>query len=555
MAFCRSSLLLRKALGGSHHAAATCSSAYACGWPAESKGSRWYSDGEGTTISAPGYHVNTAPSHMTGQLMVEHGPLTETKFIKRSPVGSKVIGAFIMPSEIVSTAQGEDDLCESFFAYNRAKGTLYDGETCLFLRGSGKSVHVWSMSGLAEYCITPVNGLGALPDTLPYAESSVLGCAVFTAYGAIAHAAEVKPGNSVAVIGIGGVGSRAKAFRASVIVAVDVEDTKLETAKTFGATHSINSRKEDAIAKIKRGKAVMIGLSSTGGKGEVDITQLVRRKVLCCKWLVHVKMIGSYGGRAMTDLPKLVELAEQGIFNLEAAVRRRYKFEDVARAYQDLKNKFIVGRGVIEIIEMIGGPLPLFHLEALLINLCSGNWKRASIALRHLVKHLASRSMSELDHGAKTLSSIVSPVPLSDYLEGILPHHSSDKLLDWSTSQLQTGLFNFGSGDGYDAPNTTITLSSSRSEFDDFIESLERLHSYKHINIVEKMQVFALIDLLREVGTSPIWTFEVVDFEAADLRLGGARCRFFPASKSTTSKSATSKVQIGDLEIDGLESP
>lgn len=67
---------------------------------------------------------------------------------------------------------------------------------------------MYSMGGLAEYCVVPANGLTILPESLPYIESAVLGCAVFTAYGTMANAAQVKPGDSVAVIGIGGVGSR-----------------------------------------------------------------------------------------------------------------------------------------------------------------------------------------------------------------------------------------------------------------------------------------------------------------------------------------------------------
>lgn len=133
--------------------------------------------------------------------------------------------------------------------------------------------------------------------------------------------------------------------------------------------------------------------------------------------------------------------------------------------------------------------------------LALGNWKRAFIALRHLVKHLSSGRLSKQGHGT-IMPSSVSPVPLSDYLEGIIPLHSSEKLFHWSTSQLQTDLSNFVPRDDYSAPNTTMTSSSSKSEFDDFIESLEMLYSYNCINIVDKMQAIALIDLLREVGTA-----------------------------------------------------
>lgn len=72
----------------------------------------------------------------------------------------------------------------------------------------GKPVYMYSMGGLAEYCVVPANGLAPLPSSLPYTESAILGCAVFTAYGAMRHAAEMRAGDSVAVIGVGGVGSR-----------------------------------------------------------------------------------------------------------------------------------------------------------------------------------------------------------------------------------------------------------------------------------------------------------------------------------------------------------
>ncbi|KAF3444211.1 hypothetical protein FNV43_RR13901 [Rhamnella rubrinervis] len=312
---------------------------------------------------------------ITGEV-VEHGPLTDYKTIERYPIGCHVVGAFIMPcGNCFYCSKGEDDLCEDFFAYNRAKGTLYDGETRLFLRNNGKPVFMYSMGGLAEYCVVPANALTILPDSLPYTESAILGCAVFTAYGAMAHAAEVRAGDSVAVIGVGGVGSSclqiARAFGASDVIAVDVNDEKLQKAKIFGATHAINAIKEDAVEKIREltggkgvdiavealgkpqtfaqctqsvkdgGKAVMIGLSQAGAIGEIDINRLVRRKV---------KVIGSYGGRARQDLPKLVRLAETGIFNLTNAVSRRYRFEEAGKAFQDLNQGKIISRAVVEIV-------------------------------------------------------------------------------------------------------------------------------------------------------------------------------------------------------------
>ncbi|GAU25433.1 hypothetical protein TSUD_70860 [Trifolium subterraneum] len=312
---------------------------------------------------------------ITGEV-VEHGQHTDAKTIERLPIGSRVVGAFIMPCGNCNyCSKGHDDLCEAFFAYNRAQGTLYDGETRLFLRSSGKPVFMYSMGGLAEYCVVPANALSVLPNSMPYTESAILGCAVFTAYGAMAHAAEVRPGDTVAVIGTGGVGSSclqiARAFGASDIIAVDIQDDKLQKAKTLGATHTINSAKEDPIEKILEitggkgvdvavealgkpqtfaqctqsvkdgGRAVMIGLAKAGSLGEVDINRLVRRKI---------KVIGSYGGRARQDLPKLIRLAETGIFDLGHAVSRKYTFEESGKAFQDLNEGNIIGRAVIEIV-------------------------------------------------------------------------------------------------------------------------------------------------------------------------------------------------------------
>ena len=104
--------------------------------------------------------------------------------------GTRIVAPFIMPCGTCTLCEaGRDDLCEKFFGMNRLKGTLYDGTTRLH-RDDGSPVAMYSMAGLAEYSVVPVAGLFPLPDGLPSVESAVLGCAVFTAYGAVRHAAE-----------------------------------------------------------------------------------------------------------------------------------------------------------------------------------------------------------------------------------------------------------------------------------------------------------------------------------------------------------------------------
>lgn len=65
---------------------------------------------------------------------------------------------------------------------------------------------------------------------------------------------------------------------------------------------------------------------------------------------LQIKVIGSYGGRARQDLPKLVKLAESGIFNLKATVSKKCTFEEADKAYKDLDQGNIVGRAVVEIM-------------------------------------------------------------------------------------------------------------------------------------------------------------------------------------------------------------
>ena len=115
------------------------------------------------------------------------------------PIGTKVMSPFIMPCSRCSfCSKGEEDTCETFFALNRLKGHLYDDSTRLVTEGdSPEEVAMYSFAGLAEYAIVPRTAVFALPPALLkaglYDESCVLGCAFFTAYGAIRNAAGFDP--------------------------------------------------------------------------------------------------------------------------------------------------------------------------------------------------------------------------------------------------------------------------------------------------------------------------------------------------------------------------
>jgi succinate semialdehyde reductase (NADPH) len=305
--------------------------------------------------------------HEISGTIAEIGPGTDAP-----AVGRRVVSAFIMPCGRCSLcAVGRDDLCENFFAMNRLRGTLYDGTSRLH-RHDGATIAMYSMGGLAEYAVVPATDVFPLPESLPPAESSILGCAVFTAYGAVRHAADLRGGERVAVVATGGVGLNviqiARAFGASQIIGIDINDDKLAIAQRVGATDVINAKTSNA-AELTReltggrgvdvafevlgrpetfvqaldviadgGRMVAVGIAPGKTTASVEITRIVRR---------GLRIIGSYGARTRADMPEIIRLAQRGIFRPEAIVTRRYKLEDADAAYQALNRGEITGRAIV----------------------------------------------------------------------------------------------------------------------------------------------------------------------------------------------------------------
>ena len=288
------------------------------------------------------------------------------------PTGTPVACAFIMPCGFCAACgAGRDDLCDSFFAMNRLKGTLYDG-TSRLRRANGSPIAMYSMAGLAEYAVVPATDVFPLADGLPLEESAVLGCAIFTAYGAVRHGADLRGGERIAVVATGGVGINiiqiAKAFGASQIIAVDIRDDKLEAAKRLGATDLVNAASVDATARVRAltggkgvdiafevlglpqtftqafdmirdgGRMVAVGIAPGKTTAPVEITRLVRREL---------RIIGSYGARTRTDMPEIIRLAAQGIFRPETMVTQRFSLDQADAGYQALARGEIVGRAIV----------------------------------------------------------------------------------------------------------------------------------------------------------------------------------------------------------------
>ncbi|HRW00605.1 MAG TPA: S-(hydroxymethyl)mycothiol dehydrogenase [Tetrasphaera sp.] len=203
----------------------------------------------------------------------------------------------------------------------------------------------------------------------------LLGCGVMAGFGAAVNTGGVGLGDSIAVIGCGGVGNAAiagaKVVGATTIIAVDVDDRKLQWAKEFGATHTINSTSEDVVEKIREltgsygadvvveavgrpetyqqaffardlaGTVVLVGVPTPDLKLELPLIEIFGRGgSLKSSW---------YGDCLPTrDFPTLVSLYQQGRFPLDAFVSERIGLGDIESAFNKM-HKGEVLRSVVEL--------------------------------------------------------------------------------------------------------------------------------------------------------------------------------------------------------------
>ena len=136
----------------------------------------------------------------------------------------------------------------------RSTGRLLDGSSRFSLNGS-EIKHFLGVSTFSEYTVILEKALVKVPEDIPLQQAALLGCAVITGIGAVTNAARVKPGSQVAVFGSGGVGLNviqgAALAGAEKIIAVDLLDNKLEMARQFGATHTVNASAGDPVEQVR----------------------------------------------------------------------------------------------------------------------------------------------------------------------------------------------------------------------------------------------------------------------------------------------------------------
>ncbi len=261
---------------------------------------------------------------------------------------------------------GNNYLCQDGYVKALMAGAFSrNGDTVSQLAGVGS---------MAEYTVMPETACIPIDPELPFDRACLIGCGVMTGVGAVINTAQVRPGQSVAVFGSGGVGLNviqgAVVAGAEPIIAVDLNDKKLELAKQFGATHTVNAKSGDPVDRIQEltggvgvdyafevigvpevmtqafmaarrgGKAVIVGVPPSTAMVSVPGALLP----------LHEKsLVGSlYGSANMArDVPRLINLYRAGKLKLDELITRRYSLAQVTDAFGALE-RGEVARGVIQ---------------------------------------------------------------------------------------------------------------------------------------------------------------------------------------------------------------
>ncbi|HEY3283744.1 MAG TPA: Zn-dependent alcohol dehydrogenase [Armatimonadota bacterium] len=257
--------------------------------------------------------------------------------------------------------RGRPDMCLGT-ADLLEQGVLFDG-TPRFRRGQEPIRQMLMVGCFAESTVVPETGAIPVPKEIPLDLASLVGCAVTTGVGAVTKTAKVPAGASVAVIGCGGMGLNllqgARLVGANPIIAIDVLPHKLEDARLFGATHTLNAREQDPIQAVRDltdGLGVEYAFEAIGSAAAIEQAFAMIRRAGTAVVVgsaprtaeVHLSALdiptytktltGSLFGEANppVDLPAMLELYRAGRLQLDELITRRYRLEEVNEAYQDL---------------------------------------------------------------------------------------------------------------------------------------------------------------------------------------------------------------------------
>jgi alcohol dehydrogenase len=250
--------------------------------------------------------------------------------------------------------EGRPQICETAAA-TKSKGQLMSGEHRLHDSNGDVVHHQSGVSCYAEYAVVDRGSIVPIDDTIPMHEAAIFGCAVMTGTGAVINTARIRPGDTVAVVGLGGVGLcgllGAVLGGAETIVAIDLSDEKLGLARQLGATHTVNASDPDHVEQVRDitrggtdfsfdlagtikametaysvtrygGSVVTAGLSPSGAQFSFEQSDLVSQEK---------SIRGSYMGSCVPvrDIPRFISLYQQGKLPVDRLLDRTIGFDEV----------------------------------------------------------------------------------------------------------------------------------------------------------------------------------------------------------------------------------
>jgi S-(hydroxymethyl)glutathione dehydrogenase/alcohol dehydrogenase len=236
---------------------------------------------------------------------------------------------------------------------------------------NGPMMQYLNLSSFAEQMLIHEHACVAIRKDMPLDRAALIGCSVMTGVGAVMHTSNVRPGDTVAVIGCGGVGlsaiNGAAIAGAGRIIAIDVVPGKENFARAFGATDFVNAAEVDpvkAVIELTTGGVhhsfEALGMTKTaeqafdmlrrGGTANIIGMIPVGQSISLTGWafLGEKRIQGSMMGsnRFPVDMPRLVDMYMAGKLKLDEMISRRLKLEEVNDAFAEMKTGSIA-RSVI----------------------------------------------------------------------------------------------------------------------------------------------------------------------------------------------------------------
>lgn len=276
-------------------------------------------------------------------------------------VGDHVISIFV-PScgKCPPCREGRPALCETAIAYNTA-GTLVSGERRITDSDGNRINHHLGCSALADHAVMSVDSLVKIDKNLPPEYAALFGCAVLTGVGSVVNTAQLSAGQTVAVVGLGGVGLAALlgavAGGASEVIAVDLHQDKLDFARSLGATEGVLAGPDaaDEIREVTHG-GVDIAVETAGvvpalqtayegtKRGGTTVTASLPNPA--ATWSIIPVMLvaqertikGSYVGSAVPsrDIPRYIRLFENGRLPVDRLLSDKIKLSETNAAFDHL---------------------------------------------------------------------------------------------------------------------------------------------------------------------------------------------------------------------------